>query len=412
MTEKTKGIVIIAAANGLISMGYGLSVPFFAIYLSTQKGVPASAIGIMLALAMLTTAIASALSGEVSDTFGRKRVMTVSLFLRSASMLAMAVSMFVDAHYFWSIAFHFAGSFFGAFFRPASNAWIADNTTPAERVKAFSYMRIGLNLGWTIGPALGGLLAHSSYALGFALTSLTFLISMFYVDKNIKETIIKAHSRKTDFVQMLLELKNKTLAWFCASEFLISMVTSQLVVGLSLHCINRLGFAEGKVGLFFSIQGLAVVLFQYHTAQIISKIRLTSALAAGCILYAIGFGSIGFLVSFWAIAGGVVLSALGEMCVLPAGHSLAANLAPENKKGRFLGLYILANQAGVSTGIFMAGVLMENVSPVYTPGPWLIVGTIASIAAVSFYSIRRKISPDQDGLRPKQAVPIVKQFPS
>ena len=412
MTEKTKGIFIIAVANGLIAMGYGLSVPFFAIYLSTQKGVPASVIGIMLALAMLTTAIASAISGEVSDTFGRKRVMTISLFLRSASMIAMAATMFFNMHYFWSMAFHFAGSFLGAFFRPASNAWIADNTTPSERVKAFSYMRIGLNLGWAIGPALGGLLAHTSYSLGFALTSMTFLIAMFYVSKNINETVPKTHARRTDFVQMLLELKDNTLTRLCISEFFISMVTSQLVVGLSLHCVNRLGFAENKVGWFFSLQGLTVVLFQYHAAQLVSKIRLTSALAIGCALYALGYGSIGFMVSFWAIAIGVMLSSLGEMCVLPAGHSLTSNIAPDNKRGRFLGLYVLANQGGVAAGIFMAGVLMQNLSPLYAPGPWLIVALLATIAGVSFYGLRRTISPLQDGLKPKQSVPIVKQFPS
>lgn len=412
MTEKTKGIIIIAVANGLIAMGYGLSVPFFAIYLNTQKGVPASVIGIMLALAMLTTAFASMLSGEVSDTFGRKRVMTISLFLRSLSMIAIAATMFFDMHYFWSMAFHFAGSFLGAFFRPASNAWIADNTTPSERVTAFSYMRIGLNLGWAIGPALGGLLAHTSYSLGFALTGLTFLFSMFYVSKNIKESIVKTHSRKTDFVQTVLELKNKTLARMCISEFFISMVTSQLVVGLSLHCVNRLGFPENKIGWFFSLQGLAVVLFQYHTAKLVSKIRLTSALAIGCALYAVGYGSIGFMVTFWAIGAGVILSALGEMCVLPAGHSLTSNIAPDNKRGRFLGLYVLANQGGMAAGIFMAGVLMENISPIYAPGPWLIVALLAVIAGASFYGIRRRVTDEQDGLKPKQSVPIVKQFPS
>ena len=174
----------------------------------------------------------------------------------------------------------------------------------------------------------------------------------------------------------------------------------------------HLCFAENKVGWFFSLQGLTVVLFQYHAAQLVSKIRLTSALAIGCALYALGYGSIGFMVSFWAIAIGVMLSSLGEMCVLPAGHSLTSNIAPDNKRGRFLGLYVLANQGGVAAGIFMAGVLMQNLSPLYAPGPWLIVALLATIAGVSFYGLRRRISPLQDGLKPKQSVPIVKQFPS
>ncbi len=412
MTEKTKSIVIISIANGLISFGYGISIPFLALYLSTQKGVPSGVIGLMLALAMLTTAIASAISGEVSDAFGRKRVMMYSLFMRSISILMIAVSIYLDWHYSWPIAFHFAGSFLGAFFRPASNAWIADNTTAAERVKAFGYMRIGLNLGWCLGPALGGFLAKISYSSGFFITAAVFFLSLVYVQRNIKETATKAVGRKTNFVDMILQLKDGVLARLCAYNFLISMVLSQLVVGLSLHAVNRLGMTENMVGMFFSIQGLSVVVLQYPVTKVISKMPLTAALSLGCVLYAIGFGSIGFFISFAGIALGVILSAVGEMCVLPAGHSLASNIAPDNKRGRYLGLYILSNQAGVSAGVLFAGIMMEHLSPIYPPLPWLIVGALGLIAAVFFWSLKRFLTPAQNGIKPRQSVPIIKQIPS
>jgi MFS family permease len=408
MKEKTKSIITISVANGLNSLAYGIAIPFFAIYLTVRKGVPASGVGIMLALAMLTTAGASAISGEASDTFGRKRVMLFSLFFRSLTMFAMAAAMFMDAHYYWALFFHFAGSFVGAFFRPASNAWIADNTAPAERVQAFGYMRIGLNLGWCIGPALGGFLAKSSFPLGFALTASTYAVSMFFVNSYIKETLTTERRRKANFIAMLLDLKDFNLTKLCSYNFIISMVMAQLVVGLSLHCTLRLGMGESVVGFFFSIQGLAVVFLQYPIGAVTSKTRLTSALAVGCVLYAVGFGSIGFMVTFCGIMFGVILSAVGEMCTLPAGHSLASNIAPDNKKGRYLGMYVLSNLAGQSAGIFMAGVLMEYISPLAPAAPWLIVGATALTAALLFYTLRFTITPQQDGLHPP--VPIVKQL--
>jgi MFS family permease len=415
MNSKTKSIITISVANGLNSLAYGIAIPFFAIYLSTRKGVPAGVIGLMLALAMATTALASAISGEVSDTFGRRRVMLCSLFFRAATMLAMAWAMYIDAHYFWAMFFHFAGSFSGAFFRPASNAWIADTTTPAERVKAFGYVRIGLNLGWCIGPALGGLLAKASFALGFGATACTYLITMFFVARYINETLTKENTRKANFITMLLDLKDKNLAALCAYNFIISMVMAQLVVGLSLHAILRLGMTENIVGLFFSLNGLAVVLFQFPVAAYSSKIRLTSALALGCFLYALGYGAIGFMVSSAGIMLGVVVSAIGEMCVLPAGHSLASNLAADNKKGRYLGLYVLSNAAGQAAGIFMAGVLMEKLSPLYAPAPWIIVAGLGALAGILFLSMRRTMTPEQDGVtpaKPAPPTPIVKQLPS
>ena len=411
MKPKTRSILVISVANGFGAFGYGLAVPFLAIYLSAYKGVPAGAIGVMLALAMGATAIASAISGEICDTFGRKRVMMVSLVLRAIFAFAMAAAMFVDAHYMWTMFFHYAGSFVGAFFRPASNAWIADNTTQEERVMAFGFMRIGMNLGWCLGPALGGFLAKTSFVLGFNLTGVVFLATVLFVQLYIKESMSKEQRRKSNFVDMVIDLKDRNLARLCTYTFLISMVLSQLVVGLSLHVTVRLGMSEKAVGMLFALQGLAVVLFQYHVGKVIStKMRLTTNLALGSLLYAIGFGSIGFTATFFAIAAGVILSAVGEMFVLPAGHSLASNLAPDNKRGRYLGLYILSNMGGNAAGIFIAGLLMQHISPVHAAGPWIVVGLLGLMAGVLFYNMRGGLTPHQDGLHPP--VPIVKQIPS
>ena len=408
MTEKTKGIIIIAAANGFVSLGYSLSIPFLTIYLTTQKQVAPSIIGLMLAAAMFTTAAASAISGEISDNFGRKKVMVVSLFLRSLSMLAIAGAIFFDAHYLITMAFHFAGSFLGAFFRPASNAWIADNTTNAERVKAFGYMRIGVNLGWTIGPAMGGFLANVSYSLGFLLTSITFFMSMLYIRAYIEEGLKKTLRRKSNFFKMFVELKHKNLSRLCFYNFLISIVSAQLVTGLSLHAVTYLGLSENNVGMLFSFQGLSVVLFQYHASKFAAKIRLTAALGIGCFLYAIGYGSVGFALGFYTLIIGMVLAALGEMLVMPAGQSLASNIAPANKRGRFLGLYVLSNQAGVSTGIMLAGLMMQHFSPIYPPAPWLVIAAIACCAGTLFFRLKVWLTPEEDGLKPKRPMPVTK----
>ena len=100
------------------------------------------------------------------------------------------------------------------------------------------------------------------------------------------------------------------------------------------------------------------------------------------------------------------------MFVLPAGHSLASNIAPNNQRGRYLGLYVLSNQAGSAAGIFIAGVLMQDISPIYAPGPWLVVAAIGATAGVLFYSLKRSLTREQNGLKPKTSVPLIKQIPS
>ena len=90
---------------------------------------------------------------------------------------------------------------------------------------------------------------------------------------------------------------------------------------------------------------------------------------------------------------------------LPAGHSLASNIAPDNKRGRFLGLYVLSNQTGVSTGILLAGIMMQNLSPVYPPLPWLVIAAIACGAGAAFLKIPKWVTYQQDGFKPIKPIP-------
>lgn len=403
MTETRRGIIIIAMANGLVTFGYGLSLPFFAVYLSTQKGVPASLVGTFLAFAMLSTSVASAISGEISDVIGRQKVMVGSVICRCISMFALAVCMYWEASFVWLLVFHFMGSFLGAFFRPAANAWIADNTTPKERVEAFGINRIGLNLGWALGPAIGGFMVLKSYDFAFFSTAFAYLGGAFFVFKYIKDSRALSKARKANFASMLMELKNPCLAQLCLFIFLITMVNSQLVVGLSLHTVTYLGLPQNYVGLFFTMNGLVVVFFQYFASMLMTKMRLTTAIAIGCFMYAVGYGSVGFFKSFGLIGAGVILAAFGELLVSPGEHTLVANIASPTTRGRFLGLQTVFYQLGSSFGIFSAGMLMEYVSPAFLPGPWLIIGFIAVLAGVGFLSIRRYLTDEQDG---KTNVPV------
>ena len=394
----TKEISILSAANGLISGGYALSVPFFALYLNVERGLPASAVGIATATAMLATALASGLSGEMTDAFGRRRVMSISLLLRGLNALCMAYAIYIRAHYMWTIMFYFTGSFFGAFFRPASNAWIADCVPMRDRVEAFGYIRIGWNIGWALGPALGGLMAGKSFALAFGVTGLFFLATSAFLNLNIKDSFTCPVARQTKFIEMVLELRHKRLALICLFIFMISLVSAQMVTGLSLHGVKYIGFTKEKVGLLFSVNGAMVVLLQYHMGKFMKEMRLTAALVAGCIAYACGYLLVGAAGAFAAAAVGVACFSVGEMAVSPGTNTLVSNIAPERERGRYLGLQELSRNAGYAAGMIAAGVMIEHLSPVHKMLPWTIVACVALAAGYGFYRLRPLLSAEEDGV--------------
>ncbi|MCX5783002.1 MAG: MFS transporter [Elusimicrobia bacterium] len=270
---KNKGVLILSSAMALITAGHALSVPFFAIYLSVQRHVSMGKVGFFLAASMLISAFAQGLGGEMSDKFGRKKVMQWALFIRMVSMFLMAGAIYQDVYYGWLIVFHFAGEFCTMLFAPAAFGFVADTVGPRKRIEAYGLLRIGLNLGWALGPMMGGWLALKSYSFMFFITGMTYIVCMAIIWLFIKEPAVLRQS-VASVRDMFLELKNKTFAKFCFYNVLIAVAMSQLVVltfSNSLYLsilLNLLAFAT------FAISELLAALYALFLANTLSLLRL------------------------------------------------------------------------------------------------------------------------------------------
>lgn len=402
-----KGMWLVAVANGILLFGYGLSLPFFTIYLISQQHLPPAMAGLVVALAGLSRCVSSAISGELADAFGRKNVMMWGLFSQIVAMFSLALCIELNAQAGWMLTCYFFTTFLGAFFRPAANAWVTDHTTPKERVEAFGMIRVGLNIGWALGPAVGGFLVRYSYSVAFYFTALLYATTILYLGRLIKDRTskkgVRRRARKPDFATMLGSLTDSRLARICLYVVMITAVNSQLVVGLSIHCKQYLQMPEYFIGWFFTINGLVVILLQQVASKWMARRRLSSAMWWGCVAYAVGFGSVGFFSSFALIAVGVFLAGVGELIVAPGEQTMVSNIASRETRGRYLGLLMVFYNMGSALGFFIAGLLGDYIAPHYLPGPWLIVGTVALLAGIGFWRMRYQLTDDEDG---KQTAPI------
>ncbi len=404
MNATRRAMILLSVANGLLLFGYGLSLPFFTVYLISQKGMSASWAGLIIALSSLSRSFSSALAGELSDAFGRKNIMLWGLGLEVAAMLGLALCIEHNAHLGWILLSYFLTAFLGAAFRPASNAWVSDNTTPKQRVEAFGIIRIGVNLGWALGPAVGGFLVRYSYSYAFYFTALAYALTVLYVQRTLQDkSAATGQSRRPNFVSLVTSLKDSKLAKICFYVLLITAVNSQLVVGLSVHCHTYLNMPEYYIGWFFTINGLATILLQYPASKMMEKMRLSTALFLGCLLYAVGYGSVGFFDTFLPIAFGVFLASVGELIVNPAEQTITSNIADSRTRGRYLGMIMVFYNLGSSVGFFAAGWLGQYVAPVFLAGPWLIIGAVGLLAGIGFLRLRRDLTDEQDG---KYNVPV------
>ena len=109
--------------------------------------------------------------GVITDRFGRRRTLLVSLFGSGALATAMGFVSSADVFVPLLVAFGFIADLY----RPAASAMIGDLLPSSERASGFAGLRMAVNLGWASGTAIGGLLADWDWRLLFLGDGLTTL---------------------------------------------------------------------------------------------------------------------------------------------------------------------------------------------------------------------------------------------
>ena len=389
--------------QAVLVAGLTLSFPYMTLYLHERRGLPMTLVGCAIALALVSTACGQALGGELSDLLGCKKVMGLAVAGRGAAAAGLAVAAYGDWPVPAVVALHCSAAFIGNFYDPSVRAWIAHEHPASDRVRAYGMLRVAANAAWAIGPAVGGLLAGYSYPLMFAVTS----ASCGFAGLLLYATVPAAPAARADGFSWLAVLKaaeDKRYLRFCGLTMLLSCAMGQLVSPLSVHAREHAGLSERAIGLLFTLNGVGVVLLQRRAARWISDgRRLTTAAALGALFYAAGWAVIGFSSVWAALAAGILIITLGEVVISPSLTTLAANLAPEDRRGRYLGFQGLSYQLGHAIAPVLGGWGLDRFSGGMAPVPWLAAGALAGAASFGFSRLGRRLTAREQGLNEEVA---------
>lgn len=384
--------------QGVLSLGLGLSFPFFAVYLHVDRGMPMLWVGAWLSASVLATAIGQGLGGELSDRLGRRRVMVLSLWLRTATVAALAAAISGEWGLAAIIGLHLASSFVAHFFEPAARGWVADHAAVKDRHRAYGWLRTATHGGFAAGPALGGLIAGKSYPLLFGASAA--VCALCAIAASILLGDDRRHSREKtgDEGWGLLSVKDKRFRRLCLLNALLAVAMAQLVVPLSLYATSFLNLGEAQIGLVLSLNGALIVLLQIPATHLLTGAPLSAALAGGAALYALGYAWVGRALGLEGLLGAVALVSLGEILVPAAVHALAANLAPERLLGRYMGMLGLSRQLGSAVGP-IAGCASLELAVGRSPGlHWLAVSAIAALSSLGFFLLGKDLKPFEQGI--------------
>lgn len=331
----------------LVNRTGAMVLPFLGIYMTQALGFSITEAGVVLACFGLGAVTGSWLGGWLTDRFGNFWVQTLSLVASVPLFLIMplftSVKMLAIAIYILSVVTES--------FRPANSVSVARYARPENITRAFSLNRMAINLGFSIGPALGGFLAAISYnwifygnALGALLASLVFIF-FFYRRKGTVRAKSSSDSAEASLPSRS-PYRDWPFLWFSLLCCLYAICFFQLLSTLPLFYQKGHGLDEKQVGIVLGFSGFVVVVFEMLLVHIAERrLSYASSIFLGTALCAVSFALLPIPTGYWILYASVFLLSISEILAMPFMASVAVKRASKQYQGAYMGLNALAFSA-------------------------------------------------------------------
>ncbi len=376
------------------AMGFGASIPFVSVYFAKAYGMSYSEIGLVFGILAIVRAGFQALGGELYDRHGPRLVLVLAQGARSVTFLAIGVMIAFDLPFVWVFVTLLANFVFGALFLPAVMAMVGDFAPPGKRMESFAIGRSAGNLGWAVGPMIGGLLAEYDYSFLFYASALfsgaSAIIFGIFLRRN-RELAAPPSRDKFRLADIWAIRKETTFAVHALLTLALYIVVAQMMAPFALHAVDTVGISEQELGFLYAVNGVLVAVLQIPVTRYLRGMKLTSQLALGATLYFIGFALVGWFSSYWVLVLLFAVVTIGEVAKSPASLTITSRLAPEGQSGRYMGIYGFFVTAGFSIGPLYGGLWLDWLSG--SPRlAWIVIASTALIGLVGYLVLARRLA--------------------
>lgn len=347
-------------------IGFGIIIPLLPFFAEHYQASPFQ-VGLLMAVYSLTQFVAAPFWGLLSDRIGRRPVLLFSLAGAVLAYLWLGV-----AEELWAL---FAARAVGGFMAgniSAAFAYVADITTRETRAKGMGMVGAAFALGFTIGPAIGGILAGSdphnadfqSPAFAAAgLSAFALVLGVFTLKESLSDEIRKRIAEKpkeTRSKQFRIALKNPNIRLLLFLSFLAVFAFAGIEATFALWSRRQYGWGPEQNGYLFALIGFSGALLQGGLIGRMSK-RFGEAnlIVQGSIALTLGIGLIPFATELWMLIIVMLIAVYGFSVISPSLNSLISLQTNEEDQGGMMGVARSATTLARVGGPAWAGTLFS-----------------------------------------------------
>ncbi|SNR46582.1 Predicted arabinose efflux permease, MFS family [Lutibacter agarilyticus] len=364
--------------------------PFLSLYLTEDLNLEFGQVGWIMTSFGLGSLLGSYLGGKLTDQFGFYRVMIWSLLLTGF--------LFIGLQYINS----FEGFAIGIFmtmtvadtFRPAMFVSLKAYSKPKNQTRSLTLIRLAINLGFSFGPFLGGLIIASLNYLGLfwvdGITCVSAVVLMLFVLKQKEfhaKTVEEVEVKSGSFTSVY---QDKPYWIFLAVVFLMGFIFLQLFTTMPLYYKEIHSLTEVQIGLIMSLNGFLIFLLEMPLIHYIEQKLLNKMKIITWSLMLFSFSFLILNISLWTgvLIIGMLFITVGEMLAFPFTNNFAMNRAPSGKEGRYLALYSMAFSFA---HIFSAKIGMEIIDRFGYAANWYLMGGLGLVAVLLMILLRKSL---------------------
>jgi predicted MFS family arabinose efflux permease len=389
----------------LINRSGTMVLPFLSIYLTRELGFTFGQAGYIMSMFGAGSVIGSFLGGRLTDRIGYYPVQFWSLLLGGGMFFVL---MFMQS--FWTIGLTiFVASIILDAFRPASMTAVGAYSKPKNLTRSISLIRLAINLGFSVGPLVGGILAISlGYQWLFILDGLTCIGAAFMFRAMLNERKVrKPQGEETEepspkTVPVRSPYRDRLYWGFMVVVLLTATTFMQLFNTLPVYLKDIVLLNEDQIGLLMGLNGLLIAITEmpliYALENRVARLRL---IRWGALLIGAAFVVFNVLGSWLVVAIiSILFITIGEMINFPFANSFAVDRSTPRNRGQYMGMFtmtfsvahVLAPTLGMQTAqVFGFDVL------------WYLVGGFTVLAAALLWLLERALQREHTG----QLVPMV-----
>lgn len=352
-----------------------MAIVFLSLHITKNLRYPLTTAGLVMAVYGATALLAGPFAGKLSDKIGAVLVVELSLCLSGLTLLLYPFVSSLSLILVMTVVL----SATSESFRPACMALLGDLTPPGQRALSQALYRLAINVGMSVGPALGGFLALISYKWIFWVDGVTCLLSFafLFLTSFHKEARRVHHSKKVVEILSASVFKNRTFILYLLAMLPLMMTMFQFSSTFPIYVVKELGFPESSYGFLCLVNTIAVVLIEIPMVMRLQDAKLKTLLSLGSLFYAVGFGSLVLAQQMWSLSLSVLIWTFGEIFFMCSSMAYVTQLAPAHKRGEYMGFYSMAFALAFTVAPFLGTVAMEHLGSVILWGLTFVFGILS-----------------------------------